>query len=292
MNTKYKQLLYISVIILILLLIRNIIINKTTYNNETFNNIINNNITIVSAYYPMQSKHDLEKYKKWINNLYGNVGFNLVFFTNKEYTPYINNIRKNYKNTKVITLEFEELACFKKYGIDFWKKQETIDPENNIHNYKLYCIWYEKKEFVKKAIEINPFNSDYFIWIDGGICRDEKWIPYLKKLPNPKNISYDKMMILSINDKFLDLDDYTKVDTVGGGIIGGPSTLWLKYDKLYDNEINNYLNNNKFIGKDQPLIASIIKKNKELFNIIKGRKYKDNTIEYNEWFTLLFYLSK
>ena len=49
-------------------------------------------------------------------------------------------------------------------------------------------------------------NYDYFIWIDGGICRDKKWIPYLKKLPNPKNISYDKMMILSINDKFLDLD--------------------------------------------------------------------------------------
>jgi hypothetical protein len=99
-------------------------------------------------------------------------------------------------------------------------------------------------------------------------------------------------MILSVNDKFLDLDDYTTVDTVGGGIIGGPSTLWLKYDKLYDNEINNYLNNNKFIGKDQSLIASIIKKNKDLFNIIKGKKYKDNTIEYNEWFTLLFYLSK
>jgi len=278
----------IKLILLKILIIKYIIILLLqTKDIEKFSDT---NITIVSSYYPMKSKHSIEEYKEWIKNLFGNISFNLVFFTNKEYTPFIKDIRKNYSNTKIITLEFEELEVFKKYPLSFWKEQKRMDHEE-YHTPELYAIWYEKKEFIKKAIKMNPFNSEYFIWTDAGICRDSKWIPYLKNYPSLNKIPDDKILISRITSDFEMYADLQHRDCVAGNLIAGHKNIWPIYYKYYDETMNNYIDSNKFTGKDQSIIGTTVINHKELFKLYDAKDGKINNIEYNLWFSLLFYLA-
>ena len=275
-------------LLLIIILISILFINRFKY-VEGFQN--DKNVTVVSAYYPMKSKHSIEEYKKWMKDFYGSIGFNLVFFTNKEYTPLIKEIRKDFmENTLIITLEFEDLEVFKKYPMSFWADQKKIDHES-YHTPELYAIWYEKKEFIKKVSLQNPFNTEYFIWMDAGVCRDKKWIPYLKEFPNVNKIPKNKILISRITDDFEEFDDLKHKDCVGGNLIAGHKNTWDKYYKLYDTTMEDYIRKKKFVGKDQSIIGTTVINNKELFDLYKTKDVKTKDYEYNIWSALLFYLA-
>jgi len=254
----------------------------------------NSNVTVVSAYYPMKSKYSIDNYKEWIQNLYGNIGFNLVFFTNKEYTPFIEEVRKNFKDkTKIITLEFEDFEALKKYPMSFWEDQKKKDHED-YHTPDMYILWYEKKEFLKKAIDMNPFNTDYFVWTDAGICRDKNWIPFLKDYPSIDKIPNDKIVINLLedfSDKNINYDFQYVLTNVGAGILAGKKDTWNKYYSLYDEIFNMYINDGRFIGKEQNIMTSMVIKDGDLFNLIQAKDVHTDEYQYGIWSSLLFYLA-
>jgi len=211
---------------------------------------------------------------------------NLVFFTTPEFVSLIENLRIDYKDTtKVIGLPFDSLEAFQKYSKDFWIQQKKLDHEE-YHTYELYAIWYEKKEFVRKAIIINPFSTSKFVWCDAGICRDKAWIPVIKSFPASNKIPDNKFLVLRITD-FENHDDFLKINCVGGGILAGSKECWIDFCDNYDKMIEKYNKNNKFVGKDQSIIASMIKEEPDKFELVKRIESFD---DYMCWFSLLFYL--
>lgn len=265
------------------------------YNNsgkQDINSLLNyykkyvEDVSIVTAYYPFKSKFEVTDYMKWLE-FWREQPCKLIFFTSPEFVPLIENLRKNYKEkTVVIGLPFDQLVAFEKYGKEFWIEQKEHDYED-YHTYELYAIWYEKKEFVRKAILKNPFNTSKFVWCDAGICRDERWIPHIRTFPVSFKIPHDKMLVLRIND-FEAYDDYFKMNCVGGGILAGSANSWIEFCDAYDNMLKDYVSKHKFIGKDQSIIASLIKANPYKFTLVK--RY-ENFDDFTCWFTLLFYLS-
>jgi hypothetical protein len=216
---------------------------------------------------------------------WGKIHCKLVFFTTNDFVPFIENIRKDLP-TKIVALEFEELDGIKKYGNDFWKNEYNKDHEK-YHTPELYILWYEKKGFVKKAIDINPFNTSKFVWCDAGICRNEEWIPHILNFPKAYKIPDNKFSVLRITD-FEKYDDFQKINCVGGGILAASKDIWLQFYDKYDFMIQEYVSQNKFVGKDQSIIASLIKKEPDFFNIIEKINGFDDFII---WFSLLFIFS-
>ena len=94
-------------------------------------------------------------------------------------------------------------------------------------------IWNEKLKFIEKAININPFKTDYFAWIDIGYVRNKIYIDrYLKKgFPNINYLKEDKIYMLNIDYNFTQEDfkdpynkKYQEIDNkIGGGFIIGNS---------------------------------------------------------------------
>jgi glycosyltransferase involved in cell wall biosynthesis len=243
-------------------------------------------VTVVTAYYPMKSKFEISDYMKWLE-FWKSQPCNLVFFTSQEFVPLIENLRQNYKEkTNVIALDFNNLEAFQKYGKNFWMKEKEKDFES-YHNYELYAIWYEKKEFVKKAITLNPFSTTKFVWCDAGICRQDGWREHIRKFPLSYIIPDNKFLVLRITD-FEQFDDFLKINCVGGGILAARKELWLEFSDKYDKMLNRYIFLNKFVGKDQSIIASMVKETPEFFQLIKR---PENFDDFTCWFTLLFYLS-
>jgi hypothetical protein len=92
------------------------------------------------------------------------------------------------------------------------------------HSPELYAIWYEKKEFVKRTIETNPFSSDKFIWCDAGCLRYPQWTPNVYNFGQEKNIPDDKMLLLQVfpfTEEEINQETPRKfeiVNRIGGGI--------------------------------------------------------------------------
>jgi len=242
-------------------------------------------VTVVTAYYPFKSKFSINHYMEWLQ-FWKTQPCNLVFFTSPEFVSLIESLRCNYTNTKVIGLPFDELEAFQKYSKDFWIEQKTLDHEI-YHTYELYAIWYEKKEFVRKAIILNPFSTSKFVWCDAGICRDNTWIPIIKTFPASNKIPDNKFLVLRITD-FEKHDDFLKINCVGGGILAGSKECWIDFCDSYDKMIQKYNDKKKFIGKDQSIIASMIKEEPDKFQLVNR---VEGFNDYMCWFSLLFYLS-
>ena len=155
--------------------------------------------TVVSAYYEMPSKYNLELYRTWIRLLLENVPFHLIFYTEEGLAPFIQDCRRAYQDrTVIIILPREKWIANQKYSQGVWNSLHGQDPEANIHNPELYKVWFEKNHFVKRAIELNPFDHTDFVWMDAGICRYESLLNLIKSFPVASRIPIDRIMLLNV----------------------------------------------------------------------------------------------
>ena len=269
--------------------------NDSAFNNSGVQNLSGlldyykkklTDVTIVSAFFPMKSKYKTAEYINWIFNFWSNIDCNLVFFTDEDIEPWITSIRSKYaQKTKVISMNFDNCNAYNKYGKQFWIDEQKKDFEN-CHSPDLYAIWYEKKEFVLKVISKNYFNTSKFVWMDAGICRSDTWISSLKQFYSYR-IPDDSFLIMKITD-FENVDDLFRKNSVGGGILCGTKEKWLQFYEMYDDTLQNFVKENKFVGKDQTLIATMVKKNPLFFKLLTKPDYWETDMV---WFGLLFYLA-
>jgi glycosyltransferase involved in cell wall biosynthesis len=224
--------------------------------------------TIVTAFYDMPSKAPKEKYLGWIRDFFETCSAPMVIFMEEKYFAEISEMRKNYKDqTKLIILPREEWMANKRFGHKVWELQVEKDTESNIHSPDLYKIWYEKKEFVKKVIEINPFHTKKFIWCDAGIVRDEEVKSWMPGFGRADRIPEDRLLLLQVDpftedDVVLQADgipgNFLKKNRIGGGIQAGTALTWKRWSDRYDEMVSKYLVAGRFIGKDQSIMANCI----------------------------------
>ena len=240
--------------------------------------------TIVTAYYQIPSKASHETYLGWVTNFLKNIENNIIFFTSEDLIDTFKSIRT--QNIVYEILPFTEFTAIKKYGNNFWQKHKIIDPET-YHTPELGIIWYEKKEFVLRAIEKNHFNTEMFIWCDAGCMRSNDLFPKINTFgKNLLIINKDKLNIQIIqpvqNKSFYKYPDIC----MAGAIIIGNHNSWLEYKNRYDEMLQCYNNENICCISDQYVTMSVFNKYPELFNLIYPQKqYRD------VWFFLLEELS-
>lgn len=252
--------------------------------------------TIVTAYYEFnKKKHPTSNYYKWMNNFLKLNSYMVIYTGDFESCQKINNMRKGFEDkTKVIILNFNDLYCSK--FIDYWKKDFERDHER-YHDPSLYIIWNEKTAFMKRAKDLNPFNTQFYCWSDIGMVREEYYIPYISSFPSQK--------MLEITDKnkvyLLNLQAYTEEEkatvkdacekfryknNTGAGVIMCHKD---KVDEWYDtyyNMLNRFFELDLFAGKDQSIINCICLTYPEIIELIKPIQSP-----IDEWFYMLYYFS-
>jgi hypothetical protein len=192
-------------------------------------------------------------------------------------------IDKDFKKTKIITNKFIELEAYKKFynktkqvmsSKEFisnrWDSHtpEMLYPEYNIINFN-------KVSFLEDCIKNNFFNSEYFIWMDGGFYHDKFPIDMMYK-PYP---NIDKIKILDDNRvHFLSLCDEKNIElssyydtraSIAGSMFAGKGSSLIEFKKLCFSVIENMLNDNS-INDDQTVYAYVYKQNKNIFNLTQG----------------------
>ena len=253
--------------------------------------------TLVSCFYQLSySKHKLFNYVLWMINFFKIKNPKIIYTDKKTYDKLFINIKE--PTVKFIIYELDDFLVRNRLTNLQWKHQYAIDPEMFIHNTELYKIWNEKTEMLKKSIENNYFNSDYFLWCDSGCFRDANIIKRYRDWPNSEKLreNKDKIIILNIEDflfteiSSLNLVDFTNKNRVGGGIFGGHKDICIKWHKYYYEIFNKFLINNLFLGKDQSVMANVyiqsLRNNDNFINLV----HIPNDYKKNKWFFLQDYL--
>lgn len=248
------------------------------------------NVTIVTAFFDIGREvngdgRKISEYLEWIKNTL-KLNCNLYFFTEKKFVNFIKDNRTSNYNTfiKEDTLEnskyYKYLDSIKKamHSCEYKNKMTNINrvecrlPEYNI-------IQYSKFGWLEEAIKENPFNTEYFFWMDAGISRFFGNINLQN--PFPSKNDFLKIFTKENTHKFIiqhreDLYNYTidedymwKSDNLfKGGMFGGHRNIVktvsnnmeqiFVYNMLHKNNVNN----------EQICFAFLWKKKPELFKLI------------------------
>jgi hypothetical protein len=145
-------------------------------------------VTIVSGYWRIPNKHGDESYIKWFENTL-RIDCPTIFFGDTETIPILKKYRGDLPAI-YIHLELKDFAT-KKY------EDKMLTHPTHVPSKELNMIWNEKVYLMEKSVDINPFQSDWFAWVDAGTCSyrahpppNRPWPDYrkLETLPRDKVI--------------------------------------------------------------------------------------------------------
>lgn len=221
---------------------------------KAFDNKTRGNNTIVTAYYELESKHSNKNYRTWIDNFLS-LDDPMVIFTSASLVPLLSEGRAKYNashKTKVIALELNETNTTTMFALPFWESQYLKDPERRIHkSYQLYWVWLSKPEFIKRAIAMDPFHSDFFAWVDSGYFRNKDWNGQRMLQHIPPALRQDQVLMLDMTGSGIPPPN-GRGFSVGGGFIGGYSKGILRWNRLFYTFLKEH--QSEFIGKDQSIM--------------------------------------
>lgn len=149
-------------------------------------------ITFVSCYYPVKNKHNHEAFQTWFQNTLA-IDVPYVFFIPRD--PTVRSLIQQFRGTRPTVFIEYDIHEFYSYQ---YRTNMIVHP---VHcpSVELNLIWNEKIFMIEKAATLNPFNSEWFHFIDAGICVYRTTVP--SPIP-PSGISPEKFKSLP-TDKFI-----------------------------------------------------------------------------------------
>jgi hypothetical protein len=253
--------------------------------------------TLVTAYYDIKSKFPKDHYVSWMTTFL-KIKAPIVLFTEEHMVSTIQALRED-RPIHIIVMPFEELDAWKLYK-DKWIAQSDMDPESSVHSPELYAVWAQKAFFVERAINHNPYHTDYFFWCDIGAFRKKSIHPIiLNSFPSITYLDSDRIILSSVENmtqsEFIQKKDgicgekitsrWNKCRIVGG-LWGGGIKGCITWRSHYQRMLEYYFNVNRFAGKDQQVMLSAYLADPSIAKIVKVTK-----CNINPWFFLQQLLS-
>lgn len=216
--------------------------------------------TIVSAYWDVKGKHAAGSFQTWFQNT---LSFNCpyIFFGNQQSIELVKQHRKNLP-TYYVLLELDDFYT-KKF------KHFLAPHEIHVPSPEVCMIWLEKILLVQRAKEINPFNSEFFLWVDAGICS--------YRLQPPPQIHFDKQKIIALpKDKFVFcssdeplLPNFIHENHYYHHISGATFLLHISFIdtfvKEYLSTLDKYINHYNWVNTEQKILTHMLQNHPDLF---------------------------
>ena len=246
------------------------------------------NTTIVTALYNIQREthgdgRKWEEYLQWFQETL-QIPLSMVIFIPKELEPFVMTHRPSHYKTQVIFQELSDVPyayCLKKIEANLQdpsylkKMRDTRRVECVLPYYTI--IQYSKFRWLLQTIEKNPFQSQYFFWMDAGISR---FIPkeiYSRTktnlvLPENKFVIQNNHLLYQypVNEKYL----WDSQCLLCGTMFGGDSKVIQAIATIIDNYFVAFLNMG-WINNEQILLAYIYKEMaSSLFHLIHNNTGK------------------
>lgn len=232
-------------------------------------------VTVVTAFYTGPNKYAGGSYYKWGRNfMVQNVPM-VIFTDNATKIPALES--RNPNMTLVVEVALDDFMTSQHTYDSRWEQQLQMDPERHIHHMFLFKVWNEKTNVVMRAIDLNPFNSSHYMWVDFGSFRNQtiwesNWTVHVDRFPTGSRLL---VLATPFNNPH---------KRIGGGILMGNVRAWMIWSERFYNLLSLEVRSNNFVGDDQILMTKLAKKHPELFCVVKHTE-----TQYDPWFYLQHY---
>jgi hypothetical protein len=239
--------------------------------------------TLVTAFFDINraEKGDgrtIEEYLSWMKKTL-QLNCNLYIATESKFVPFILEHRPSIYPTFIKEQTLQDCKYYKyydrmKYILESHEYKSRIQHPNRVEcillEYNL--IQYSKFGWLEDAIEINPFHTSSFFWIDMGISRFFLDVDISKPYPGPCIHTTDKFILqkrFDLLDYVIDEDFVWKSDNiVKGGMFGGNKGSVLDVSKELEKVFVSMLEKG-CVNNEQVALALVWKQNPQLFVLVE-----------------------
>ena len=253
-------------------------------------------ITLVTALYDINRSESgdgrsFDEYLSWFSETL-KVKSPMVVFVDESLYDFVEKNRRGLP-TKIVTQSLEEIPY---YGLnkdiqdilDSKNFKEKIGAPNRVEcKMSLYnVVIYSKFPWIKKVIEENPFNSEYFMWIDAGLSRffGEHGINTNNQYPSEAALNTlmenkDSILIQAsmsyypelVNSKFCSEEYFWDARTwIMAGLWGGGSKVLSEFCDMIDEVLREKMIKNGVINNEQNAMAYLYKNNDDMFVVFEN----------------------
>ncbi len=223
-----------------------------------------------------------DKYRSWFKYLLS-INVPKIIHIDAKLLSYVQEYNLYPDISTIIIKPFEELEAYVLYHdriqqtIDNMRNEYQVLPDHYVHcpefitaKYPV-CI-FSKFDFLKMASETNPYNSDYFIWLDAGTFYQEPPFDVTLNWPDPYKIRLlqDKFLVPNINfDPKRPIPDkiaYLKTNTneVCAYMLGGTKLAITTIHRLFWEKVEWALANN-VINNEQHILQLMIREDPDRY---------------------------
>lgn len=246
------------------------------------------NVTIVTCFYDIRSMENNSGNVRNVDTYFEkgkfvlNLPYNLIIFTEEKYREKFINLRKDNLNKTLIICQPLDETYFWKYNADIIRLQNTyiISNINKIKDTPLYIILtYNKFDFIEKAIHVNPFDSNRFLWLDFGITH----------VSTSPELIHNWIYNIPEKVKIMEIAAYGHVNTKeyfkkvhhnhAAGLFSGSKSYLLNFVGAFKNMICETINDDWY-QLDEAIISMVTGKYPSLFELYYG-DYKDIICNYD-----------
>jgi hypothetical protein len=211
----------------------------------------------------------------------------MVIFTDEEsIVKHVYKTRFDYgliHMTFIIRLPFEETFFYKDIDVLKQRMEEfKIVNWNKDKDTPMYVLLNNNKfDFLKRTMEINPYNSEFFFWMDMGIqhcteATEKEWSDISEVWP--AFIQQDKSHIHQLRiSTVLKPDDMSWKDyfrmiyhNVAGGMFGGHKDMVEEYITLFKDQWHKIIHEEKWWQLDEAIMTIITETYPEKFRFFHG----------------------
>ena len=245
-------------------------------------------VTIVSALFDIErvDGRPWEEYLKWFEEFL-KLKTPMILFVSNDVAEFIGE-KRNDIPTEIVVQNVDQIPYYDLKDqiqeiLDTDEYKENIsDPDRIECKQSMYSvIQYSKFPWLKDAAAENPFNSDYFFWLDAGGSRFFGIYDLKKEYPSKEAVkSLEDMgesFLVQMNTEYypdlsqakeLDLDYlYDNRSYVLGSMFGGHKNSLFKVREMIDNILRNDMIANKTVNNEQIALGYLIKKYPDEFAI-------------------------
>ena len=231
-----------------------------------------NSVTIVSSFLSDANNRNDRPFNKYAElglNLLKSTVNKIIFLDEKMYNELKD---KEYDTSNTLLIKINKKDIYLYNYLEFINKFQINTTYNTKDTLEFMFTMCSKTEWIEKAIQINHFNSDNFIWIDFGIRHifknntDEEFISKINNLNNRKyeNIRIGSIWNLSINYR---LDIYKDVAWYfAGGVFGGNAKKLLVFSEKMREKCIEIITKKNTLMWEVNIWYLIYLENKEIFN--------------------------
>ena len=218
--------------------------------------------TIVTGYWKVKGKHSSDSFNEWFKNTL-RINTPYVFFGNRESINIAKTIRHNLP-TVYIPLEINDFYT-QKY------KKHIADHHIHVPSPEVCLIWLEKMFLIQKAKEMNPFNTEYFMWVDAGICLyrnepcPEVFFPDVQKM---MRLPKDKFIFTSSEEPYQSfcVHENNYYHYISATAFAMHKDFVDGFTETYKTYLDKYINHYNWVNTEQKIFTHIYADSPELFH--------------------------